>query len=201
MTPDDFRVLLGNAPDAVLLDTTLHSDVAPYVFNVDPPKWDAFRMELAESLDIDVADIRIVGSGRLGFSLAPEKNLRAFRDTSDIDVVVVNADAFDALWGKILRAAYPRPPVNMGPPLAAIRNGVYTGYLTPVEIKLDVRIYGQKARPALETRTKWFNTLKEAARFPPRRHEDIHGRLYRTWDHAELYHLHGLSLLRASLQP
>jgi hypothetical protein len=201
MTPDDFRAMLGNATDALLLDTTLHSDVAPYVFDLDPPKWDAFRMDLADRLDIDVADIRVVGSGRLGFSLAPQKDLRAFSDTSDIDVVVVNAERFDDLWCKILRAAYPRPPVHMGPQLSSIRNGVYTGYLTPVDLSLDVSIYGQKARPALETRTKWFDTLKDAAKFPPRRHEDIHGRLYRTWEHAEMYHLHGLAALKSSLEP
>ena len=82
-----------------------------------------------------------------------------------------------------------------------VRNGVYAGYLTPVSLSLDVSIYGPKARPALETRTKWFNTLKDAAKFPPRRHEDIHGRLYRTWDHAEMYHLNSLDALRSSLEP
>jgi len=199
MTADEFRTLLNNADEAALLDMTLRSDAPPYVFNIDPPKWDAFRTDLSNSLDIDVADIRIVGSGRLGFSLAPDKNLRSFTDKSDIDVVVVNSQAFDGLWVKLLRAAYPRPPVQMGPALAAIRNGLYTGYMSPVDISLDPRIYGQKARPALETRTKWFNTLKAATRFPPRRHEDIHCRLYRTWEHAEMYHLHGLSLLRTSL--
>ena len=33
-----------------------------------------------------------------------------------------------------------------------------------------------------------------------RRHEDITGRLYRTWEHAELYHLHSLASLRKSLK-
>src|SRR4051794_5372730 len=120
MTTDEFRSLLEIATDAVLLDTTLHSDAAPFVFDVDPPKWDAFRLDLAERLDIEVADIRVVGSGRFGFSLAPQKEFRAFTDTSDIDVVVVNAERFDELWCRILRAAYPRPPVHMGPSLAAI---------------------------------------------------------------------------------
>src|SRR5205085_560567 len=100
---------------------------------------------------INIADIRIVGSGRLGFSLKPGNNLRGFQDTSDIDVVVVNSQAFDELWLAMLRAAYPRPPIEFGTRLSKGRRDLYTGWLTPEDIRLDLTIYGEKARPALET--------------------------------------------------
>lgn len=201
MTPEEFRELIADNDDAVMLDRTLHSEAPPFVFDPVPARWDEFRATVAEELGVNVADIRVVGSGRLGFSLKPGNNLRAFQDTSDIDVVVVNSDAFDDLWISLLRAAYPRPPVQLGERLKQGRNDLYTGWLTPESIRLDLRIFGEKARPALETRTKWFNCLKGASRFPPRRHEDIHARLYRTWSHAELYHLHSISVLRNSLKP
>ena len=68
-----------------------------------------------------------------------------------------------------------------------------------MEIKLDVTIFGPKAKPVLDFNLQWFNALKQASRHFPRRHEDITGRLYRTWRHAELYHLHSLAALRKEL--
>jgi hypothetical protein len=203
MTPAEFRDLLAGADDTVMLDVTLHSDVAPFVFEIDVPKWDTFRMDLAEKLDIDVADIRVVGSGRLGFSLKPGNNLRAFQDTSDIDVVVVNDGAFDKLWMLLLHAAYPRSGVDYGSrtALGAARNEMYTGWISPTNIRFDARIRGPRVLPALEMRTKWFDTLQIASQYPPRPHESINCRLYRTWAHAELYHLHSISVLKTSLQP
>lgn len=201
MTPEHFRALIADSTDAVMLDRTLYSDTPPFVFDPVPETWTDFRVAVSAELGINRTDIRIVGSARFGFSLKPGNNLRAFQDTSDIDVVVVNSDAFDELWLALLRAAYPRPPVQLGTRLRQSRNDLYTGWLTPEEIRLDLRIFGEKARPALQTRTKWFNCLKDASKFPQRRHEDIHARLYRTWSHAELYHLHSISVLRNSLQP
>jgi hypothetical protein len=61
--------------------------------------WTAFRQEVVRGLDgLTEADIRIVGSARLGFSLRPRNHLREFREESDIDVAVVNATLFDWLW-------------------------------------------------------------------------------------------------------
>jgi hypothetical protein len=146
-------------------------------------------------------DIRVVGSGRFGFSLKPGGNLKRFADTSDIDVVVVSASLFDELWMALLEAAYPRPPITerLGGWLGRRRSEVYTGWLTPLAIRLDRRIVGSKATPVLDFNFRWFKTLKEASELPLRRHEDISGRLYRTWNHAELYHLSSLAALRSSL--
>jgi hypothetical protein len=201
MTSEEFQDLLQRQSDLQLLDPCLHDDRAPYVFEPDVPRWDAFRDELVSGLGISRTDIRVVGSGRFGFSMKPGHNLKSFTDNSDIDVVIVNSDIFDELWLALLSAAYPRPPIvqRLGGWLERRRNELYTGWLTPLDIKLDKRIVGVKAEPVLTFNTRWFNTLKQASRFPARRHEDITGRLYRTWRHAELYHLDSLARLRNSL--
>jgi len=201
MTSDEFRDLLQRQSDLQLLDPCLRDERTPYVFQPKPEAWDTFRDELVSRLSVSRADIRVVGSGRFGFSMKPGHNLRSFRDTSDIDVIIVNSDLFDQLWLALLHAAYPRPPVTerIGGWLERRRNELYTGWLSPLEIKLDITIFGGKAKPVLDFNTRWFNTLKQASRHPPRRHEDITGRLYRTWRHAELYHLHSLTALRKTL--
>ena len=201
MTSDEFRDLLGHQSDQQLLDPCLREDQAPFVFEPMPDAWDYFRDDLVSHLSISRADIRVVGSGRFGFSMKPGHNFRSFRDTSDIDVVIVNPGLFDQLWLALLAAAYPRPPVTnkLSGWLGRRQSELYTGWLTPLEIKLDIRIFGSKAKPVLDFNTRWFNALKRASRYPTRRHEDLNGRLYRTWHHAELYHLHSLGELRRTL--
>lgn len=201
MTTEEFRDLLQQQSDPQLLSSCLHDDRTPYVFEPQPAAWDTFRDELVSGLAVSRPDIRVVGSARFGFSTKPGRNLREFSDTSDIDVVIVNPSLFDQLWLALLDAAYPRPPIaqKLGGWLQTRRNEVYTGWLTPMEIRLDFRIVGPRAKPVLDFRTRWFNALKKASRHPPRRHEDITGRLYRSWRHAELYHLHSLAALRRTL--
>jgi hypothetical protein len=184
-----------------LLGPCLHDDDAPFVFNQSSVQWENFRAVIADGISADRTDIRIVGSARFGFSLKPWRNLDAFRATSDIDIVVVNTGLFDALWLALLAAVYPKPPTVAwgGGWLEKIRGDIYTGWIRPPQIRLSRRIVGPRADAVLEFKSKWFNTLKLASQHPPRRHEDIQGRLYRTWRHAELYHLHSLGLLRQSL--
>lgn len=189
--------------DIDLLSLCLRDNDPPYVFAAKPQNWDIFRNELASSLGTSAADIRVVGSGRLGFSMKPSVHLRPFLDTSDIDVVVVDAGLFDYLWMELLQAAYPRPPTTsrLVGWLSKRRAELYTGWLTPLEITLDRSIFGVRADAVLQFRARWFNALKLAARLPSRRHSDIKGRLYRTWTFAELYHLNSLGELRKSLSP
>jgi hypothetical protein len=201
MTPAQFRDLLLGQTDAELLGPCLHDSQAPYVFQPRLAAWDEFREELVSGLGVARDDIRVVGSGRFGFSLRPGRNLRTFPDTSDIDVAVINASLFDQLWAALLEAAYPRPPIteHLGGWLGKRRNELYTGWLTPLKINLDISIVGVRARPVIDFNFRWFRTLKQASRHPLRRHEDISSRLYRTWRHAELYHLNSLAALRSSL--
>lgn len=203
MNSEEFRYLLQQQSDLQLLDPCLRDDRIPYVFQPRPVAWNTFRDELVSQLNVSRDDVRVVGSGRFGFSMKPGQNFKRFADTSDIDVVIVNAFLFDQLWLALLEAAYPRGQVtqtlSVGGWLNKRRNELYTGWLTPLEIKLDGRIFGLKAKPVLDFNTRWFNTLKQASRHPPRRHADITSRLYRTWRHAELYHLNSLAALRRAL--
>jgi hypothetical protein len=201
MTPDGFRGLLGTKNDAQLVGLCLRDDILPWAFQTAPERWTTFRNVLVAELGVQHSDITVVGSGRFGFSLKPRNNFKSFCDSSDIDVVVVNHDLFDRLWVALLKAACPRSPMTsyLGGWLRKRRNEVYTGWLTPLEIELDTRIYGARAKPVAEFNALWFNTFKKAARHPPRRHEDVAARLYRSWQHAELYHLNSLAELRMSL--
>jgi len=201
MSRDEFKKLLRRNSDATLLGPCLRDDLVPHAFDLNPPGWNECRDYLAHEVGAIPEQVTVVGSARFGFSLKPWNNLKSFHDRSDIDVVVVNADIFDSIWHALLAAAYPRPPATnwVGGWLAARKSELYTGWVTPLEIKLDAKIFGVRAKPILQFNATWFNALKRASSFSSRRHEDVNGRLYRTWQHAELYHMHSLSALRKSL--
>jgi hypothetical protein len=200
MTADEFRLLVNDKPNNELLDTCLRQDDIPFVFEPRPEAWTDFRVELGNSLRIERGDIRVIGSGRFGFSLKPGNNLKAYSEKSDIDVAIVHADTFDQLWYGLLRAAYPRPPAtnHIGGWLKERQKELYTGWLIPLDIRLDHRIF-PRAKGLLDITAAWFNTFKAAARHVPRRHEDVKVRLYRTWAHADLYHDHSITALRKAL--
>ena len=202
MTPNEFRQLTEERADAQLLGPCFRDEIIPYVFEPEPPRWDAFRHEITSQLPVANADIQVIGSARLGFSMKPHANLKPFNSNSDIDVVIVNADLFDWLWYALLEVAYPTEwmKVNYGGWLSHRKNELYKGWLTPLNITLDATIFGTKAKPILEFNSKWFNALKQASRHPPRRHENVTGRLYRSWRHADIYHLNSLAELRKTLR-
>jgi len=201
MTSEELRELILSTTDADLLGPCLRENATPYVFEPNPTAWGTFCNDVSRDIDVAPGDIRIVGSARFGYSLKPGNNLKAYSDGSDIDVVVVNPDLFDILWHGLLKAIYPRPPFvrNVGGWLRERQKEVYTGWLSPLSVRLDQRIYGERAREVVEFNARWFNAFKKASQYPARRYEDISGRLYRTWQHAELYHLNSIRSLRKAL--
>ena len=56
------------------------------------------RSKIAEHFRLHPNEVLVVGSAKLGFSIAPGKLYRPFRDESDIDVVIVSSRLFDEIW-------------------------------------------------------------------------------------------------------
>lgn len=64
-------------------------------------KYDDFKKDVAKLLNVHKHNVHIFGSGKLGFSLNPEKNLKDFDNQSDIDIAIVSEVEY-----KIFRDAY-----------------------------------------------------------------------------------------------
>src|SRR6266516_2848570 len=67
-----------------------------HVFAWDATRYAAFRQEMGAKLGLAQNRITLVGSAKVGFSMNPEALLRDFGSNSDLDVVVVAPDVFDA---------------------------------------------------------------------------------------------------------
>lgn len=61
------------------------------------------KAEVAEHFDLHPSEVLIVGSAKLGFSIAPNKRYRPFSDESDIDVVLVSQHLFDRIWAAVFK--------------------------------------------------------------------------------------------------
>jgi hypothetical protein len=59
-------------------------------FEIKDRTADCFRVEYSE--------VALVGSAKLGFSIAPNKRYRPFGETSDIDVAVISERLFKTVW-------------------------------------------------------------------------------------------------------
>ena len=69
----------------------------------------ALKTHISKILDINYTDIYIMGSAKLGFSIAPEKKFRPFGDTSDIDVAIISSRIFEYYWKKNVIYLYENP--------------------------------------------------------------------------------------------
>lgn len=199
VTPIEFRQALIASSDEELVNHFFNEEDIPYVFNDNGQSWEAFRTDVADSIGANRQDLRIIGSGRFGVSLNPMNNLRAFEDTSDVDVVVVNPELFDKLWYLLLDAQYPRPPSLLTEALRKRQSDVYTGWIDLEQVRFDLRLSNDAAKAAVEFKSIWFNALQKSSKHVVRRHSQVKARLYRTWDHARKYHHFGMLALRSKL--
>jgi hypothetical protein len=62
-----------------------------------------FRLKsaVAAHFDLHPSEVLIVGSGKLGFSIAPTKRYRLFGESSDVDVAVTSPVLFDRIWEEV----------------------------------------------------------------------------------------------------
>ncbi len=173
----------------------------PYVFRDAPEQHDLLKEHLSASLGVDRSDLVVVGSAKIGFSLGPDTFPRAFGDWSDIDVAVVSPTLFDRIWMAILRWHYPRRVLGLtGPDQpwgAARRKELYWGWMTPDDLRFEGLSYSRALTPLRDLSTTWFNGFQSLSRYPQFADRTVTGRLYRTWNHAFLYHVDGLRQIRS----
>ncbi len=60
------------------------------------------KKRISVQFDVDIhTEIFVVGSGKLGFSVAPSKRWRACRPSSDIDVAIVSHSLYQRVWHEV----------------------------------------------------------------------------------------------------
>ncbi|MDP2898210.1 MAG: hypothetical protein Q8Q12_16870 [bacterium] len=171
----------------------------PFAFRGRPRALAILRRHLHARLSVADENVVVIGSGKIGFSLNPHTYGRRFSEFSDIDVVVVDGRLFDKVWLAMLEWNYPRS----GPRRARLygadlkwatdrKEELYWGWFVPDRIRYTGLSLPDVLRPLRDMSTAWFNAFQSVSRYQEFAGRNVSGRLYRTWEHALLYHIDGL---------
>ncbi|TXM66639.1 hypothetical protein FV226_23245 [Methylobacterium sp. WL12] len=147
-----------------------------------------FRVTVANAINTNPNNIAIIGSGKFGFSMAPNKILRPFSERSDIDVVIVSPEVFEEVWRDIR---------------TAIMNG-YSHLKDLHRNEIILRFI------VLQSDNKYSSTylrntaiivaeLARALNVNTRIQRPFKFRIYASWHDVELYHSEGVSRLKEGM--
>lgn len=179
-----------------LLRTTSRRDVVrenvfggiPYVFRDAPGDYEALRDHLSSTMSIQKDNIAVVGSGKVGFSLAPDTFGIPFGPHSDIDVLVVSEMLFDGIWLELLRL----PRLQFAQLSRRDKQEIHEHRERQIYWG---RIWPENLLRVSRSAKLWVDAFRSLSRNPHLAYFEIKGRLYRTWDHAQVYHEDGLAQL------
>jgi len=73
----------------------------PYIFNENESIYYELKKDISNFFGTSINCVNVVGSAKLGFSIAPQKRFRPIQDDSDIDVAIISDELFDTFWEKL----------------------------------------------------------------------------------------------------
>lgn len=205
MNVDEFKKYCLEIPLEVLLQKYI-IDSNSYFFNETQQKIDEFdfKKDIAQTLNVHVRDIIIVGSGKLGFSLKPtitkkNKTYYNFREfdfkwkrnnlnsKSDLDVAIISSELFDRQFINLYNeSSYYREEYvkEWG------ERPAFAKYL----------LKGRLATRFLPSKFKLSDEIKEVQE----KYQRLFGReinieIYKSWYFFETYHINNLNSINLNL--
>ena len=88
------------------------------------------KHRIATHFDVHPTNVFVVGSAKLGFSIAPGKRWRLFGETSDVDVAIVSQSLYTNIWHEI-SALLARDPFIRWPKRAKYAEYQLHGWMRP----------------------------------------------------------------------
>ncbi len=135
------------------------------------------RAEIANHFKIHTNEVVVVGSAKLGFSIAPDKRYRPFRDESDIDVALVSPALFDKFWEAAYAFWKDRGHwVNQ----SEFQKYLFQGWIRPDKLPTSDRF------PECSDWWEFFRTLTNSNEYGL---YQIRCALYKSWYFLEQYHV------------
>lgn len=165
----------------------------PYVFKDNEENYYKLKVEVAKKFNIHPNEVLMVGSGKLGFSLAPgDKRWQPFGIESDIDIAIISNKAFDFFWQQLREFEINLQPRNVKEDEDYQQFLLYffKGWLRPD--KFNFKFPGK---------IEWFaffNELKPKI-FKNRKY-DISAGIYKDFESFEHYHCKNIKKIRTSIK-
>lgn len=157
----------------------------PFIFNED--YYYNLKKSIGDKYDVHYNDVKMVGSAKLGFSIAPNKLWKEFDDSSDIDMAIISKDIFESFWKQMhefnlnINARSELEEKNFN----KFKNYFFRGWIRPDLLPFN---FAQK--------NDWFDFFKSISykQFGQRK---ITGAIYKDFYFFESYHTSNLKTLRA----
>ncbi|WP_155624917.1 hypothetical protein [Burkholderia vietnamiensis] len=135
----------------------------------------SLKKDVSDFLEIHPNEVILVGSAKVGFSLAPSKRYRAFGDQSDLDVAIISHNLFDKIWRSVLEYKYSG---RLWDKEREFENYFFHGWMRPDKLPPSERFEFAKQW------WEYFSDLRASEKFGPYK---IAGGIYRTWEFLDSY--------------
>ena len=139
---------------------------------IDEVTYFELKSHVAQHLDIHPNEVLMVGSGKLGFSIAPEKQFNEFGDTSDIDLAIISPRLFDHVWENVFEF---EQEGGYWEDMKYFKKCLYKGWVRPDLV------------PEIDFSKEWwefFNSVNKSRRFGP---YHVSAGIYKNWFFLEKY--------------
>jgi hypothetical protein len=133
--------------------------------------------------------VYVVGSGKLGFSIARQKRYRPFGIESDIDLAIVSEDLFDQIWMEVVR--YDAQHLDWSERKSKFRRYLMNGWIRP------------DALPPADSfpRTReWWRFFEQVSNRTMDGRFKVNAGLYRTEAFLEMYHVRAVASCKADVE-
>lgn len=151
-------------------------------------QYDLFKSYFSKHLKLALNDVAIVGSAKTGFSLAPAKDFRTFREESDIDIAIVSPKIFRDSWDAYLHLK----STNRLPGQKSIARDIFRRFVTLKNPPAGSKFF--------EDWSKLVDPFKKDLQLTFGIPNEINYRIYKSWDDARTYHNDGLDELARKLR-
>lgn len=166
-----------SAPLRVVRRHIIHGDC--YILSDE--QYFNLKSEIADHFEIHTNEVVVVGSAKLGFSIARDKRYRPFGDGSDIDVALVSQVLFDKVWEAAYEFWKDRGYwVNQ----SDFKKYLFRGWIRPDKLPVSGRF------PICSEWWEFFRTLTSSNRYGL---YNIRGALYKSWYYLEHYQAEGVN--------
>lgn len=141
---------------------------------------------LNSKLEIAYHNVLMVGSGKIGCSLSPEKIFRQFNEDSDIDIAIISSKRFNDIWGKIRIAS-----MDEHISYQSITSSIFRGFINEKQFS-NIAFARQYWNEQI---TDLNRSIQEEIGI----YHQINYRIYRSWEDLEDYHMNGVNKLRNNI--
>ncbi len=151
--------------------------------------YEDMKQTIAKSIDINPNQVSLIGSAKMGYSLAPGKPLRKFDPTrSDIDIVIASEELFDSIWSQMVQAHYQGY-------IQYCKDHARQIFCKFIVLKGSSSYKSSYLRELASSLLNLNRAVSEVIRFET----EVNYRIYRSWSIAEAYHIEGIERLKREI--